>query len=251
MKYYRLFFLALILFIGHEGVCRTTQKVEEETGSDWSFGASSGLSNKYIWRGIVYNNGLVVQPEVYVGYNDFSFSLWSNTTLYDVDGVTAHEIDYTIDYSHSFTKFDVETYLSYYQYIQQVDAPNTAEWFLKGSLPFGDFSVYSNITVDVLEYAGASFLELGLNYEKELTDKLALSAGCLTAFGSKKFNFNYLDIDKSAFNHVGGSIGLSYTLTENLSFEANYYQNIYVDSDIIQSVGSNSNAFEFKVSYDF
>ncbi len=204
-----------------------------------------------MWRGIVYNNGLVLQPEAYIGYKDFSLSLWSNTTLYDIDGITAHEIDYTIDYSHSFNKFDVETYLSYYQYIQQVGTPNTAEWFLKGSLPLGNFSVYSSLTIDVLEYAGASFLEVGLNYEKEFTEKLSLSAGCLTAFGSKKFNFNYLDIDKSAFNHVGGFIGLSYSLAENLSLDANFYQNFYVDSDVIQTIGSNSNAVELKLSFDF
>jgi hypothetical protein len=248
MRYFNLLLFALLLLIGQQGICQTT---EEEAGSDWSFGVSSGFSNKYMWRGIVYNNGLVLQPEAYIGYKDFSFSVWSNTTLYDVDGVTAHEIDYTLDYSHAAEKFEVETYLSYYQYIQQVDAPNTAEWYLKGSLPLGNFSVYSSLTVDVLEYAGASFLELGLNYEKELTEKLTLAAGCLTAFGGKKFNVNYLDIEKSAFNHVGGLVGLSYSLSENLTLEANFYQNVYVDSDVIQALGSNSNAVDLKLSFDF
>jgi hypothetical protein len=251
MKYYIGLWVVLFLIIGQPGFGQSTvSDTTEEAESDWSFGVSSGFSNKYLWRGIVYNNGLVFQPEAYVAYRDLSFSVWSNTTLYDVDGVSANEIDYTIDYAHSFSVFELETFFSYYQYIQQAGTPNTAEWYLSGALSLGSFSIYSTVTVDVLEYAGASFLELGLNYEKELSDRLILSAGCLTGFGSKKFNLNYLEIEKNAFNNIGGSVGLAYSLTENFSLGANFYQNIYIDRDIIGVQGSSTNAAELKLSYE-
>jgi hypothetical protein len=227
------------------------QAAETEAESDWSYGISTGFSNKYLWRGIQYNKGLVFQPEAYIAWKDLSFYLWSNTTLHDVDGVNAHEIDYTIDFYHSFKHFDVESYLSYYQYIQQEDAPNTAEFFLGGYYPMGNLTFYSNVSVDVLEYAGATWFEFGLTYEQEIAKRLSVTGALLGGVASKKFNENYLGVEKGAFNLVGGNVGLSYNLFSNFYLDGNFYLNMTIDKALEEAMGSSNNAFELKLRFEF
>jgi len=233
--------------------CQVSENsIDEE--SDWSYGINAGFSNKYLWRGMVFNNGLVFQPEAFVGWRDFSVDLWSNTTLYDKDGINAHEIDVTLDYSHSFSNFDFESFFSYYAYIDQEDVPNTLEWNASAFYHLGDFTLSAGLNVDVLDNVGASYLEIALDYEKALSDKLTFSGKLMTGIGSKKFNDKNLEVAKTTMNLVGGNVGLSYSLIENLYLDFNFYQNFFIDKELRNSEvmnGVNSNAFELILRKEF
>lgn len=239
----------LLVFVG---VVTTLFAQETEKSTPWSFGANAGFSNKYLWRGIAYNDGLVLQPEAYIGWNDFSFSLWSNATLWDRNGENTHEIDYTFDYCHSFEKFDIEAYFSYFQYINQDSSANTGELVFKSLYPIGDFTVFGSASFDLIDNLGSAYYEVGLDYEKELTDKITLAGSLQGAFASSAFNNYYLEVEKSTLNLIGGNIGIAYNLFDFCSIEANFYQNFTIDKDLVNSaLGKNSNAFEIKLCKEF
>lgn len=244
------FYLLIFVFVLTAMPSLMAQEAEEQE-SDWSYGVTTGFSNKYLWRGLVYNDGLVFQPEAYVAWKDLSFSLWSNTTLYDVNGENAHEIDYTLDYYHSFEKFDIEAYFSYFQYIKQEDSPNTGEFVFKSFYPVGDFTIFASASFDLIDNVGGEYFEAGLNYEKELSDKFTLTGSLLTAYASSAFNNYYLEVEKGAFNLVGGSVGLSYNLLDFCSIEANCYLNCTIDKALIDAMGKSTNAVEIKLSKEF
>ena len=253
MKYLKFFFIVIFSVVCIKSYSQVSEEqVVDE--SDWSYGVNAGFSNKYLWRGMVFNNGLVFQPEAFIGWRDFSVNLWSNTTLYDKDGINAHEVDITLDYYHSFSNFDFESFFSYYAYIDQEDVPNTVEWNTSAFYHLGDFTLSAGLNVDVLENAGASYLEIALDYEKALSDKFTFSGKVMTGIGSKKFNGYNLDVAKTTMNLVGGNVGLSYCLIENLFIDANFYQNFFIDKDLRNSEimnGVNSNAFELVLRKEF
>jgi len=254
MKYIKVFFIVLLSVVGLQLYSQELEQPTVDEESDWSFGANAGFSNKYLWRGMVFNNGLVFQPEVFVGWRDFSINLWSNTTLYDKKGVNAHEIDITLDYYHSFSYLDVETYFSYYYFIDQEEEPNTLEWNVSAFYPVGDFTLSSGLNVDILENRGASYLEVALDYERELNEKFTVSGKVLAGLGSGKFNENNFDVKKGAMNLVGGNIGFSYNFLADFYADVNFYQNLFVDkelknSDIVKGVSSN--AFELILRKEF
>jgi hypothetical protein len=254
MKYTTAFFMILFLIIGQQAHCRVLEESVVEKEAEWSFGANAGFSNKYLWRGMVFDNGLVFQPAVNVGWQGFSINFWGNTTLYDKDGVNAHEIDITLDYYHSFSYLDFETNFSYYNYIDQEGVPNTVELYIGAFYPVGDFTLSTGLNIDILENIGASYFEVAIDYERVLNEKVTVTGKALAGLGSGKFNENNLDVKKGAMNLVGGNIGLSYNVFEYFYIDANFYQNFFVDKDLKKSeviMGKNSNAFELILRKEF
>lgn len=251
-------FISVMFFIilCNKGNCVTNTQdsitVEEE--SDWYFGADAAFTDKYLWRGIIYNHGLILQPQVYAGYKDFSIYVWGNAPLWDVNDVAGNEIDVYLDYYHSFSFIDVEASLNMYSYPGQ-EYPTTLELFAGVFYPIGDFTVFADINVDLLANAGATFYELGLEYQKDLSKRFSIAAKALGGIGSKKFNSYNLDLEKSALNFIGGNIGLTYSICDGLFLDAGYYHNFIIDDEIKQAIRDiydvPSSAFELKIRKEF
>jgi len=253
MKLYLILLILPFIMIGRIGVCNTlAQDSTDVNSSELQFSISTDFSNKYLWRGMCYNRGLVFQPEAAISFGGLSFSVWSNLSIWDVDDAKGNEIDFTLDFSHSFSNLDVETYLSYYKYIDQEGVPNTAEWFVGASCPLGNFSISAGLNIDIIGNAGASYLELGLNYEHELSSLITVSGSLTTGFASKKFNSYYLEVEKSAFNIAGMNIGLSYSPFTNFYIEPHFLFNYTIDRDLVSSLlGSHSSYFGINFRKEF
>jgi hypothetical protein len=225
-----------------------TPKEEE---SKFSYGIDAGFSNKYLWRGICYNNGFVFQPDVWVGYGDLSLTTWSNITIWDKNSETSNEVDFTLSYSKSLLNFDIEGSLNYYYYFGAADE-NTSEFHVDLSYPIGDFSIFTGFSVDILEYTGSIYDELGIEYEKKLSDKFSISGSLLTAMANKKFNENYLEVNKSAFNFLGANATLTYSPVSGLYIDAHFQFNHTLDKELDESIlHSNSNFFEIILRKEF
>jgi hypothetical protein len=48
---------------------------------DTSWAAEADFNNRYIWRGIAYSKGPVVQPSFSLTHRGFTVSIWSNMVL--------------------------------------------------------------------------------------------------------------------------------------------------------------------------
>ncbi len=253
MRSFTIFVTAFIL-LNINSILAFSQDPEsqEEKGPEFSYGIDGGFSNKYLWRGICYNNGLIFQPDVYVSYGNLSFTAWCNIPVWETDklNTNGNEIDFTLGYSNSFFNFDLESSLNYYHYFYDPDA-STSEFIINLSYPIGDFSLFTGFSVDILQYAGAMYDELGIEYEKELSDRFTISGSLLTAVASKKFNKNYLEVEKSAFNLLGANATLTYSPFADFHIDAHFQFNHTLDKELIESMNANSNYFEIILRKEF
>jgi len=234
----------------------TNQDSISDEGSDLQVGLNAGFCDKYLWRGVTWNKGLVIQPEVVLTYKDFSLSSWGNIGLNKVDVVDYNEIDFTLGYYHSFNSFDIESYLSYFYYLNQ-DFDATAEFNLGIYYPLGDFTLFARSSIDVLANLGGMYGEIGVDYEKELSDKFSLFGTVLTGLASKTFNeyylaeFGYPEEGKHSFNLVSGNIGLSYSPFESFYIDADFLINFNVDNEVRSALGSSTNLIELVLRKEF
>jgi hypothetical protein len=247
-------FLAIVLILPSLEISGAT--INQDSLSDDSnklhVSVNAGLCDKYLWRGITYNKGLVLQPEVAVTYKDFSLSSWSNLKLWDIDGTNSNEIDFTIGYYHSFNSFDIESSLNYYHYFP-VPEDNTSEFNLGIYYPLGDFTLFARSSIDILKNRGGLYSEIGFDYEKELSDKFTVFGTLLTGIASNKFNSYYLEISKgkSTFNLTSCDLGLSYSPFNSFYIDADFLLNINIDKDVKEALGGTSNMIEIVLRKEF
>lgn len=242
------FSLVIMLIIQALATGNSTSKSEEGI---FSYEASAGFYNKYLWRGICYNNGLVFQPEAVVYASDFYFSVWSNVTLWDVDDIKSNEVDFTLGYNRQFLNLDVDASFSYFNYIQQEDAPNTGELTIGLAYPLGGFSVFAGGSVDLIAYKGGFWCEAGVEYERELSETFSIYGSVGAGLGSSIYNENYLGINKSAFNIVSTNLVGTYAPTENFSIDASLQYNITVDQELIDAIDKNSYLLGLTLRWEF
>ena len=70
------------------------------------------------------------------------------------------------------------------------------------------FEFFTTHTVDVVEYSGSYFGELGIGYSYEFNSKLSIEADAYGGAASSKFNEINFGLSKSFFNLAGGGLGL-------------------------------------------
>jgi hypothetical protein len=257
----RSYFILLFAFILLNGISVVGFSQEPDSAKnktkEFSFGVDAGFSNKYMWRGMCYNQGLVFQPDAYVSYGNLSLSSWSNISLWDINSEKNKEVDFKLTYSNSIFNFDIESSLNYYYYLNYPDV-NTSEFIIKLGYPIGDFNLFTGLSVDILETPGAIYDELGVEYEKELTERWTVSGSLLTGIASKKFNEYYLydenhpEFSKSAFNLVSANAYLSYSPIEDFSINGHFQFNHTLNKELTKSLlNANSNYFEIILTKEF
>ena len=257
----RSYFLLLIAFLLLNGKSIVAYSQEPDStkakGSEVSFGVDAGFTNKYMWRGMCYNQGLVFQPDAYVSYGNLSLSSWSNISLWDKNSEKNNEVDFTLTYTNSLFNFDIESSFNYYYYLNYPDV-NTSEFFIRLGYPIGDFNLFTGFYVDILHTPGALYDELGVEYEKELSDKWTVAGSLFTGMANSKFNSYYLsdenqpEFNKSAFNLLSANANLSYSPVKDFSINAHFQFNHTLDKELTQSLlNTNSNYFEIILTKEF
>jgi len=253
MRLLTVLFLAVTLILPTLQISGATinQDSLSNENNELQFSVNAGFCDKYLWRGITCNKGLVFQPEVAVTYKDFSLSSWSNFKIWDVDGTNSNEIDLTLGYYHSFNSFDIESYISYYHYLYS-PTTSTSEFNLGLYYPIGDFTLFARSAIDVIKNAGGAYGEIGFDYEKELSDKFSVFGTLLAGFASEKFNSYNLEVEKGAFNLTSCDLGISYSPFESFSIDADFLLNINMDKAVKEALGSStSNMIEIVLRKEF
>jgi hypothetical protein len=199
---------------------------------------------RYIWRGIAYSNGTVLQPSLGVSYKDFYVWVWGNYDLsygsLDEEFRRFNEVDFNISYTYEWNRLTIEPSLLSYFYPRQDDAPTTVECSVKLSYNLGLISIFTNQTVDVVEYDGAYFADLGFAYERDLGDKFLFEADTSLGFGSDRFNEAYLEISENALNLYALNLSLTYQLTEAFSIRPHLEFTVILDDELRDQVGDSA-----------
>lgn len=203
-----------------------------------NWGLEADFNTKYLWRGITYNDGLVIQPYLWASFRNFSAGIWSSQTAWDRhNSVRRPEFDLVLTYLYSIGKFEIDHTAMLYYYVGQEDAPPTGEFFTGIGYPVGNFKLVSSFTVDFLTYAGAFYVEHGIEYEKEAGQHLVFSGSVMAGWASAKFNDTYLGINKTTANLVSATIGVTYTPAGAVYFNPHLQIGRTLHSELVPQMG--------------
>jgi hypothetical protein len=236
--------------------------------------AEAALMSSYVWRGQVYNNDAVFQPQLTISQYDFSFNVWGNYNLAgsDASGVSSDfsEIDFSLAYTlpMAINELSFDVGAIHYTF-PNTEANATTELFLSATvLSFVDtpVAVIPSFTAygDIDEAEGWYFL-FDVVFPYEVSEYLAVEGGFSAGYGNTSYNDYYFDNSAGPgasatqdagwndFNFYGNasyviqegltaSVNLTYTMLEGGSIE-NAAGDIYDDDDKIYG-GVN-------IAYDF
>ena len=172
--------------------------------------AALDTNSAYVWRGLTFNDGLVLQPSLDVSTGGFAVNVWGNLDIDDYNGAVDDgefsEVDLTASYTWKLGPMDAS--LGAIEYLFPGGAEATTELFaglayalVPGLTASGKF-FYDVDQVD--DY----YLSLGLGYAYTLSEKTTLSLGGSVGLAGADF----------AGFYAGGTDGglFNYTLTAGI-----------------------------------
>ncbi len=209
------------------------------SNSVWAADATLGLdmNSAYVWRGITFNDGMVAQPSIDVSKGGFGVNVWANYDIDDYDGTLNDyefsEVDLTVYYGFSLQKLEVG--VGVIEYLFPAGGSSTHEVYLSLGLPIvGGLSVGSTFYYDFDQIEGY-YVDLGLAYSMELTDKFSIEAGARAAYADDDFAIAYGGTEGGLYDYTL-SLSASYALAEawSLSASINYVGSL--DDDALPDV---------------
>lgn len=207
--------------------------------------------SKYVWRGLEVNEDPVLQPSLTVAYGGFSFNVWGNMDLTDFGKDECvytsdcksragqfTEIDLTLDYSRTFDKFTLGAGIIAYEFPNWDGAEDTHEVYLAFSY---DCLLAPALTLyyDFDEVDGF-YANFSLSHSFALNDKVGLDLSAGLGYGDSDYNLAYFSVDDSALVDVNCSLALPFQVTDKLTITPMLSLSSVVDSDLRDSVKSNS-----------
>ena len=252
------------------GMAPATQAEPEVT-------AQADLMSSYVWRGQVYNNDVVFQPQITVAQYDVSFNVWAN---YDLAGSSAFgvsddisELDlsvaYTLPIDINELAFDVGAI--YYSFPNSGVAsgtaavPSTIELFIRATVTsFADLEipVIPSVTLfgDVDEVNGTYTL-FDVQVPYDISDVLATTFGVSAGYGNTSYNDYYFQngvpsTQNAGFNDYNFYALGSYEIAENLTALASVTYTFLEGGSIRNAAGNIYDSDEklwggIGIAYDF
>jgi hypothetical protein len=216
-------------------------KAEE---SEISYGAEMDFNDKYLWRGITYDDGFVLQPDVWISYRSFTFGIWGNVAAHGGRRSSKlNEVDLSLSYEYALLNLEIENSFMFYNYPNQSDSPPTGEFYFGIGYPIGDLKLVTNFSLDVVEYAGAFFSETGIEFNESLTKELSLNSSLILGWASRKFNEIYAGILKAAMNTISANIDFTYYPIAFLYLKPHVQVNQTIDKHLYGTLDKHSSVF--------
>jgi hypothetical protein len=216
-----------------------------------SVDAEALVVSKYVWRGLEVNEDPVLQPSLTVAYGGFSFNVWGNMDLTDFGEDECiytsdcesragqfTEIDLTLDYSHSFDKFILGGGIISYQFPNWDGSEDTHEAYLAMSY---DCLLAPALTIyyDFDEVNGF-YANFAVGHSFTINDKVGIDLSGSIGYGDSDYNVAYFGVDDSALVDVNCSLAVPFQVTDKITITPLLNLASVVDSDLRDSVKSNS-----------
>lgn len=180
-KFFWVFTVLFTVTIGSSVFC-------EKLNSPFSLSGELSVFSKYLWRGTLLTNGPVCQPSVTIGFREVSVNVWGNSDLDDANdhAMNFTELDYTLDYTHSFSFLNVSAGVIHYRFPYTGGAKTTEIYAGVGLNVPGNLSLTINRDVDAVEGTYGT-LNMSTNIPMGLTK---VEASGSVGFASKNYAMN-------------------------------------------------------------
>jgi hypothetical protein len=194
-------------------------RARNQSTTSLSYGAEADLNARYVWHGITYSEGPVLQPSLWLSKDGFTATIWGNLAMTDERQARRfNEVDLIFSYRLERKRVTIEpTILFYFDRPRaQLDDPPSGMASVKLSVPVGPLSIYTNQEVDFLSYRGAYFGDVGVALERQIAGRAKLAGDINLGWGSETFNRIFVGIPKRAFNVTGVDVSVTYTLNDRI-----------------------------------
>lgn len=152
--------------------------------------AGADFVSAYVWRGITFNDGRVVQPHVDVAAEQFSINVWGNYDIDDYDNTrddnAFSEIDLTLSYTLPLESVDMS--MGHISYLFPNGGTETSEIFLSafvsgsGNMSVGIDGYYDYD--DIEDY----YVSVTLAYDVVLDNGLGVGASASAGYAGEDFS---------------------------------------------------------------
>ncbi len=216
-----------------------------------SVDAEVTLISQYIWRGMVLNEDLSLQPTLTVAKSGFSFNVWGQMDLTDFGEDNCHytddcdsrawqftEIDFVLDYTHSFDKFTVGTGIIFYEFPNWDHADDTHEVYLTMAY---DCLLQPTLTIYYdFDEVKAFYANMAVSHSIAVNDKFSIDLSSSLGFGDSDFNeYNFAN-DSNALVDFNLGVATPYKITDDITLTPTLMFSSIVDSDNRDSVDERS-----------
>lgn len=194
--------------------------------------AGADVVSAYVWRGITFNDGLVIQPYVDVAAsNGFAINVWGNYDIDDynntLDENDFSEVDLTLSYALPIEPVDIT--IGHIEYLFPTGGSGTSEVFLSAyASPAGGFSVGIDAYYDYDEVEDY-YLSASIAYDAELDSGLGLGASASAGYAGDDFTIGPND----GFHEYTLSASASYSVTDTFGLSAFVAYTDTFDEDVL------------------
>ena len=228
--------LAIFLFPKVLSAAGEAEAPSVETGEKFGFGVEADFVSQYIWRGIAFSKGPVLQPSMYFSCYGLTFTTWGNFVLNDEVGQgQLNEVDFLLDYAYSRKNFFTEAVLLFYLYPNQ-DAPTTGEASVILGFQKGPFKIFTTQYVDMIAAPGAYFGLVSGSFEKEFHPDFSFKTVLGLGWANAKFNEFYLGVPQTQLNLLIWDLELRWKLHDPLYLRPHMQVTTLLPSALRESV---------------
>lgn len=185
--------------------------------TSWSRAFEVDVNSHYVWRGIAYSRGMVVNPSLTVGRGDFSLNAWANVDHDPAAPRALNEVDWTLGWSNTLAGVALKPSALLYTY-PTTPAPSTCELALEADVPVAPgLSTFTQQSVDVRAFRGAAWTAGGLRVELPTRHGITLSGSASFGRGWWRFASAYASPALEGLNVVNAGVAADVALPGGFS----------------------------------
>ena len=234
--------------------------VSSSAALELSCGAEADVVSDYVWRGMVFSPGFVLEPYAYVSAYGVTPAIWANVQLED-EYNTLDEIDFIISYGREFGPASLEVgyvyyYLPTYEHeepgaggtpeVVSTDPTDTHDVFLIADfalLPF--LSIYSDHYLTAVGNPGGYYFDAGVATGHAFNDYLGVDAYFEAGVGNPKFNDYNMGERKAALNLIETGVSATVGFLGVMYVRPHVSYTTLIDGDLREAAGEGNESFWF------
>jgi hypothetical protein len=234
--------------------------VSSSAALELSYGAEADVVSDYVWRGMVFSPGFVLEPYAYASFAGITPAVWANVQLED-EYNTLDEVDFMVSYNRSLANLYAEAgYVYYYlpevEYeesgglespeIVKTDPPDTQDIYLVldyAILPA--LNVYSDHYLTVAGNRGGYYFDAGVATGHAFNDYLGVDGYLQAGVGNPKFNEYNMGERKAALNLIEAGVSATVGFLGVMYVRPHLSYTTLVDSDLREAAGDGNESFWF------
>lgn len=214
-------FVALTMFAG---AAAHAEAAEATAGAD--------LVSAYVWRGITFNDGLVVQPYVDVAAeNGFAINVWGNYDVDDYDGALEDnefsEVDITLSYALPTETVDMT--VGHIEYLFPNGGVGTSEIFASISVPFMEYLAAGIDAYYDYDEVEDYYLAATIACDAEMESGVALGVSATVGYAGDDFTIG----EDDGLHEYTLGMSAGYPVADNFSISAFVAYTDSFDEDVL------------------